>query len=819
MSKRKRDEGLQQFRRSVQDLNTKSQSKISNIKNLAESQIDTAEETVRILVDEIGNAGMERLQPLLMLVDCILKRVGKEYKTEFSKTVLGMFRRAYDQANPQMRTWLQRMLNDSWRKYELLPDDVLDSLNAIFVDAPSTAVKRQDPATPSRSLAQAVPVATKIELESPAPRRSQLETPPARAFVPIPSKQQTEVSVDAAQSAAQAVTWTSTALPQHGTTWSQPTAVPVKAPPHQNEAKKELSEEKRGLQSNLQVTEDSLAEHRLVVRRLGILTKIMERQAPRHDELKEIMEVPAVKAAIEMQQNGQRHEAMSLLSKFKHDLEERHGRTDPRLRAEGERAEYRSETEPKPADPRQLDPRSRDVRPSDPRQEARLQAPPIEKAETKRRDPRRNDATSDSAKRPAEVASVDPRKHQRSANEGEKLSETQASAPLGTVADEGIPLEIVSDDEQDNRTAEEKAFHEGQVAQVTQQIEIAQERQILRGMPSIGFSESWLRQFMEQLPTRSLQRDAPGAPAGRKVLSASGEQMVYVDEMSPSEVMLLMQFIFLMEQRLRRSGGGIDLAQRIPHTFSYLQVEPAIDVMLKRFFDELPHQCSTTGLRFATREKFRRHHDALFRRRSLAQQRLRGAEARGWMESIPEWVGNRDLVVGPALFRLGGAGDDVAPKSQETRRSHLPEDADPDGEDERLLWMCPADDRRSVCPISGEPFERTWSKAHNDWVYVDVAAVEMDSDTTLNFVSADGEEEPDLLTETAVLVKRSCFINTTSAKRLEALEDCRASVQLEGLDEVGPQIKPREDRELDALAKQRKAQPNSWSLCASRPRF
>merc|ERR1719326_2031017 len=91
-------------------------------------------------------------------------------------------------------------------------------------------------------------------------------------------------------------------------------------------------------------------------------------------------------------------------------------------------------------------------------------------------------------------------------------------------------------------------------------------------------------------------------------------------------------------------------------------MEGAIDVMLKRLFDELPHQCAQTGLRFATREKLRKHNDSLYRRRAAQQARQRGAEARGWMETIPEWVGNRDLVVGPALFQLGGgaAADEAA---------------------------------------------------------------------------------------------------------------------------------------------------------------
>merc|ERR1719210_1272921 len=199
---------------------------------------------------------------------------------------------------------------------------------------------------------------------------------------------------------------------------------------------------------------------------------------------------------------------------------------------------------------------------------------------------------------------------------------------------------------------------------------------------------------MEQMPTKTVPQEVQKLEVpsvGRKVLGASGEQMVYVDELSPSETLLLLQLIFLLEERLRRTGGGIDLTQRIPHTFSYLQVEPAIDVMLKRFFDELPFQCTTTGLRFASREKLRKHHDALYRRRTLLQQRQRGAEARGWMESIPEWVGNRDLVVGPALFRLGGAGEDALKMPEVQRVAYDDALESEDENDGQLRWICPLD--------------------------------------------------------------------------------------------------------------------------------
>jgi len=237
-----------------------------------------------------------------------------------------------------------------------------------------------------------------------------------------------------------------------------------------------------------------------------------------------------------------------------------------------------------------------------------------------------------------------------------------------------------------------------------------------------------------------------------------------------------MQFIFLLEERLRRNGNGLDLTQRIPHTFCYLQVEPAVDVMLKRFFNELPFQCTTTGLRFASQEKLRKHHDTLYKRKAQAQQLQRGAEARGWMESIPEWVGNRDLVFGAALFRVGEAGED-GQKAQESQMRHQPggsDEEDGDVEPGCGRWIVPLDERRSVCPVSGEPLTRTWSPVFNDWAFIDAVAYEVGSSRPLRFPPG-GPQGPHGLSETAVLMKRSCFFSTTQASRLQALEECRRS--------------------------------------------
>ncbi|CAE8692101.1 unnamed protein product, partial [Polarella glacialis] len=391
----------------------------------------------------------------------------------------------------------------------------------------------------------------------------------------------------------------------------------------------------------------------------------------------------------------------------------------------------------KPADPRQpVDPRSRQASSASPGESVATVDHAATMHEVKKEHPSSVDLTD--------------------AGRGQKR-------PLPEGAPQGKGVETVSDDEDDTAVG-------------AGNLPLVPTRQIMQGLPSIGFSEAWLRQFLSQTPTAGSQQ----APAvGRKVLGASGDQMVYVDEISPSEILLLTQFVFMLEERLRRTGRSVDLAQRVSHTFSYLQVDLACDVMLKSLFEEQPFQCSTTGLRFSSREKLRKHQEGKDRRKKIQQHRKGGAEARGWTESIPDWVGNRDLVVGPALFRLGGIGDD-GPKASEMMNA-LAQGAVSDGEDEDgescgSRWMAPCDDRRSVCPISGEPFERVWSPALNDWAYSDVVALEMNASKPLRFPPG-GPMGPKGLSETAVLFKKSCFFNTPLSRRLEALDDCRGSLR------------------------------------------
>merc|ERR1712050_473155 len=127
----------------------------------------------------------------------------------------------------------------------------------------------------------------------------------------------------------------------------------------------------------------------------------------------------------------------------------------------------------------------------------------------------------------------------------------------------------------------------------------------------------------------------------------------------------------------------------------------------------------------------------------------------------------------------GGAGEEAMPRPQEVPpRIAQPGAVNPnvegqDDDDEQGRWICPLDERRSVCPISGETLTKTWSHTLNDWAYVDVVAAEPGLVKPIRFPPG-GAMGPHGLSETAVLFKRSCFFNTAPSRRLRALEECRA---------------------------------------------
>merc|ERR1712046_284235 len=101
---------------------------------------------------------------------------------------------------------------------------------------------------------------------------------------------------------------------------------------------------------------------------------------------------------------------------------------------------------------------------------------------------------------------------------------------------------------------------------------------------------------------------------------------------------------------------------------------------------------------------------------------------------------------------MGGAALDEA-NAQRAQRAAALEDAGSDGEEEeaseRSRWICPFDERRSVCPISGEPFQREWNDTLNDWAFHDVVAVELGAKEKILRFPPKNAKDPERLTESA----------------------------------------------------------------------
>eukprot|EP00435_Cladocopium_sp_Y103_P009330 s1510_g2.t1 len=66
---------------------------------------------------------------------------------------------------------------------------------------------------------------------------------------------------------------------------------------------------------------------------------------------------------------------------------------------------------------------------------------------------------------------------------------------------------------------------------------------------------------------------------------------------------------------------------------------------------------------------------------------------------------------------------------------------------------------------------RTWSQTLNHWAFTDAVAAEMHAAKPLKFPPG-GSLGPHGLSETAVIFKKSCFTNSTLARRLDALQEC-----------------------------------------------
>ena len=80
---------------------------------------------MQAITEEMATAPLARLQSLVSVVDSILKKIGKDYKAHLADCLPAVMRSAVDRSDATMKGWLQKMVTESWRKHELLPDRCL----------------------------------------------------------------------------------------------------------------------------------------------------------------------------------------------------------------------------------------------------------------------------------------------------------------------------------------------------------------------------------------------------------------------------------------------------------------------------------------------------------------------------------------------------------------------------------------------------------------------------------------------------------------------------------------------------------------------
>merc|ERR1719460_769248 len=201
----------------------------------------------------------------------------------------------------------------------------------------------------------------------------------------------------------------------------------------------------------------------------------MERKGPTPQELQEIMRVPEVVQAMTMQRQNLKTEAMALLAEYKAKLE---------------KSVLTAQQTKRQADPRQADPKSADPKAVDPRQSA-----------DPRQDPRQMEKRTEAALPHADKRPQDPRQAAR------QLTDPKQEIGAGKLAAEA---QIADPRQKQARTAKQSAIEiidddddgddKGGDVEVVPETEVR--RKILQGLPSLGFSEGWLRQFLDQVPSQ-----------------------------------------------------------------------------------------------------------------------------------------------------------------------------------------------------------------------------------------------------------------------------------------------------------------------------
>jgi hypothetical protein len=280
------------------------------------------------------------------------------------------------------------------------------------------------------------------------------------------------------------------------------------------------------------------------------------------------------------------------------------------------------------------------------------------------------------------------------------------------------------------------------------------------GAPSsTEFNVEWIQYFFQlmcsRIPFFSDKKLLVNGPA-RTYVEESEEQRIFVDGLSSSEIVLLLNFVFDLETHLKTSDAKNAVIVPNNAVFVSSMGDPLESGLLESRYFNHQAQCATCALRFANRKLLTIHHDYHYCKYTIMQRRKKGLDNnfRGWMESPQEFIASKELQFGFHLYdalseSMSGSGflksvgfvteglaDSVMTEKKQMALSHeaRTQTRTQQLSTEVLPTACPVDEIKNRCIECGEQFDKVWIAEPVDMaVFVDTAAVPVGGAVPLQF--------------------------------------------------------------------------------------
>ena len=235
------------------------------------------------------------------------------------------------------------------------------------------------------------------------------------------------------------------------------------------------------------------------------------------------------------------------------------------------------------------------------------------------------------------------------------------------------------------------------------------------GPPPASFSGSWVRHFFQQMCSKVPHHEDASflKSVGQRVVEKNEEQLIFVDGMAASDILLLMEFVQNLQYHVldKRRAGNADFA--VPSKLGLLNrmPDPLDSGLLDSWYFSVPSLCATCALRFPNRKVLTNHHDYHFVKNTAYGRRKRGLDVafRGWMESPQDWLGNRAVLLSRQFYRkLDSSASENQP--EQNKQSHKSINLDKSEKTANLLRNAvPADAIKCRCAECGDGFDREWT--------------------------------------------------------------------------------------------------------------